>query len=103
MKLIWTQEAIERLFEIEDFIYAHSPGRAREFVDEIIEQAEMILPDTPYAGRMVPEIKNAGIRELIFKKYRIVYRVNEKNIEILTVFEGHKLLRTDAIKESERK
>ena len=40
MKLIWTQEAIERLFEIEDFIYAHSPGRAREFVDEIIEQQQ---------------------------------------------------------------
>ena len=102
MKLVWTQEAIERLFEIEDFISANSPKRAHEFVDEIIEHAETILPETPSAGRMVPEIQNAGIRELIFKNYRIVYRVNKNNIEILTVFEGHKLLRTDEIEKSER-
>ncbi len=103
MRLIWTQEAVDRLFEIDDFISTNSPKRAREFVDEIIEHAETILSYTPSAGRMVPEIKNAGIRELIFKKYRIVYRVNENNVEILTVFEGHRLLRTEELKESERK
>jgi len=103
MKLIWTQEAIDRLFEIEDFISTDSPKRAHEFVDEIIEHAETLLPEAPSAGRMVPEIKNTGIRELIFKKYRIVYRVNKNNIEILTVFEGHQLLRIDEMKKSERK
>lgn len=98
MKVIWTQEAIAQLIEIEDFIANDSPKRAAEFVDEIIDHAEATLPDTPSIGRMVPEINNTDIRELIFKKYRIVYRVNKKNIEILTVFEGHRLLRIDDIK-----
>jgi plasmid stabilization system protein ParE len=98
MKVIWTQESILQLIEIEDFISNDSPKRAAEFVDEIIDHAEATLPDTPSIGRMVPEINNANIRELIFKKYRIVYRVNKNNIEILTVFEGHRLLRIDEIK-----
>ena len=97
MKVIWTQEALAQLVEIEDFIANDSPKRAAEFVDEIIDHAETTLPDTPSIGRMVPEINNTDIRGLIFKKYRIVYRVNKKNIEILTVFEGHRLLRIDEI------
>jgi len=98
MKVIWTQESILQLIEIEDFISNDSPKRAAEFVDEIIDHAQATLPDTPSIGRMVPEINNVNIRELIFKKYRIVYRVNKNNIEILTVFEGHRLLRLDEIK-----
>jgi len=46
---------------------------------------------------MVPEISNPAIRELLFKKYRIVYRVNKSNVEILVVFEGHRLLRIGEI------
>jgi plasmid stabilization system protein ParE len=47
-------------------------------------------------GRVVPELANPDIRELLFKKYRIVYRLKANCIEILTVFEGHRLLRVDA-------
>ncbi len=46
---------------------------------------------------MVPEIPNPCIRELITKKYRMVYRVKKGKIEILTVFEGHRLFRIDEI------
>jgi toxin ParE1/3/4 len=48
-------------------------------------------------GRMVPEIARPEIRELIHRKYRIVYRVKESGVEILTVFEGHRLLRIDEV------
>jgi len=48
-------------------------------------------------GRMVPEILNPLIRELIVKNYRIIYRLKKTNIEILTVHEGHRLLRLDEI------
>ena len=97
MKLIWTKEALEQLIEIDEFISKDSRERAAKFVDEIIEHAESTLPNGPYIGRIVPEIDNPDIRELIFKKYRIVYRITKNKIEILTVFEGHKLLRTDEI------
>jgi toxin ParE1/3/4 len=96
IKLRWTHEALLRLFEIEDFISQDSPDRARKFVDQIIEHTES-LSDNPLSGRIVPEITNPDIRELIFRKYRIVYRIEGNNLDILTVFEGHRLLRIDEI------
>jgi plasmid stabilization system protein ParE len=84
------------LFEIEDFISQDGPDRARTFVDQIIEHTES-LSDNPLAGRTVSEISNPDIRELIFRKYRIVYRIKGNNLDILTVFEGHRLLRIDEI------
>ena len=92
MKIVWTHEALERLTGIEDYISKDSPERAARFVDQLIQHAES-LRDTPRAGRIVPEIAHPDIRELIFKKYRIVYRVKKDCIELLSVFEGHMLLR----------
>lgn len=96
MQIIWTHEALEQLTTIEDYISKDSPERAAKFVDQLIEQTES-LPERPRAGRVVPEIANLDIRELIFRKYRIVYRIKQNCIEILTVFEGHRLLRIDEI------
>ena len=92
MEIKWTNEALELLIEIEEFISKDSPARAAIFVDQLIEHAEDSLLDNPHMGRTVPELANLDIRELIFKKYRIVYRLTESNIEILSVFEGHRLL-----------
>lgn len=40
-------------------------------------------------GRTLPEVDDETIRELIYKNYRIVYQVLEKN-QILTVFHSSK-------------
>jgi addiction module RelE/StbE family toxin len=92
----WTNEALENLWEIERYIGINSPKNAESFVNHLIEQGESIALN-PQMGRMVPEISNPEIREVIIKKYRIVYRVLEQEIEILTVFEGHKLLRIEEL------
>jgi toxin ParE1/3/4 len=97
MKLIWTKEALEKLFEIEYFIAKDSPKRAEKFIHQIIECGESI-PLDPEIGRIVPEISNPSIRELIYRNYRVVYRIRKKTIEIITVFEGHRLLKKDEIK-----
>lgn len=97
MEIIWTHEALERLIDIEDFISKDSQERAINFVDQIIDHTEKVLSDKPLIGRTVAEIGNPDIRELIFKKYRIVYRLNKNRVEILTVFEGHRLLRIDEL------
>ena len=97
MKILWTREALRQLTEIEDFIAKDNAERAAKFVDEIAAHTESLLPGEPRIGRTVPEISNPDIRELLFKKYRIVYRVNKNTVEMLTVFEGHRLLRVDEI------
>ena len=83
--------------EIEEFIGTDSPKRAETFINYLIERGESISQN-PQIGRTVPEIPNPDIREIVVKKYRIVYRIKKEKIEILTVFEGHRLLRIDELK-----
>ncbi len=96
MQIIWTREALDRLTDIEDYISKDSPDRAINFVNYLIDQGET-LKDHPKIGRIVSEVGNENIRELIAKKYRIIYRVSKKGVEILTVFEGHRLLRLEEL------
>jgi plasmid stabilization system protein ParE len=44
----------------------------------------------PEMGRTVPELPGTGLREIIEGRYRIVYRIKAKGIQIITVFEGHR-------------
>jgi len=47
---------------------------------------------SPKLGRKVPELDREDIREAIVGNYRVVYMIHPKIIEILRIFEGHKLL-----------
>ncbi len=91
MKIIWTNEAIKSLQDIKDYISLDNEKRANDFVNYLIGRSE-IIRQNPQIGRVVPEISNYFIRELIVKNYRVVYRIHENIIEILTIFEAHKLL-----------
>ncbi len=97
MRVVWTREALDRLSDIEDFISQDSPQRAATFVNYLIQRAEGICKN-PRIGRKVPEISNPNVREIIAKKYRIVYKIQKNTIEILTVFEGHKLLSLEELR-----
>ncbi|MBU1299844.1 MAG: type II toxin-antitoxin system RelE/ParE family toxin [Bacteroidetes bacterium] len=98
MRLVWTKEALLRLQEIEYYIAQDNPKVAIGFVDKLISLAET-LADNPQKGRVVPELSIENIRELLHKNYRIVYLLKKNSIEILTVFEGHQLLkRTEVLK-----
>ncbi len=96
MKIFWTKEALLRLQEIEEYISKDNPIVAVEFVDKIISVAETIIIN-PGKGRIVPELSLENIRELIHKNYRIVYLVKKNSVDILTVFEGHQLLKEEEI------
>ncbi len=96
MQIIWTREAVDRLAEIEEYIFKDSHERAIRFVDYLIDQGKAIK-DHPKSERVVPEVGNENMRELIVRKYRIIYRVSKKRIEILSIFEGHRLLRFEEL------
>ena len=93
---MWTKESLTRLKEIEEYIAADNPRAALAFIDKIISLAES-LSVNPRKGRIVPELSITQIREILYKNYRIVYLLKKNSIKILTVFEGHRLLRKDEI------
>ncbi len=96
MKVIWSQESLKQLIEIEIFISKDSPDRAAKFINKLIERGEKIK-EYPYKGRVVAEFSVSEIREVFVKSYRIVYRISEDQIEILTVFEGHQMLNSGVL------
>jgi len=96
MKIFWTKEALLRLQEIEEYISRDNPISAIEFVDKLITVAETII-DNPKKGRIVPELSLENIRELLHQNYRIVYLVKKNSVDILTVFEGHQLLKKEEV------
>jgi len=45
-------------------------------------------------GKQVPDIKEIKVRELLFKKnYRIIYRILDKKIQIITVRHVSRLMK----------
>ncbi len=92
-RLNWTLHAADDLKNIKDFIAADSPIYSNIYIKKIKSKANK-LKDLPLSGRIVPEIGNENIRELIFGNYRIIYKYyNSKRIDILTVFHSSRILK----------
>lgn len=81
--VIWSEPAKIDLHQIFDYISQDSEYYAREVIDKIIVEVEKLI-DFPEMGRVVPELTNKKIREIIIYSYRIVYEISE-NIEILAI------------------
>jgi toxin ParE1/3/4 len=90
VKVVWTEQALLRLVEIEDYVWVDNPGAAVANTERLIGRAET-LTEHPLLGRVVSELGGGQFRELVEGNYRIVYRIRGDEIEVLTVFEGHHL------------
>jgi toxin ParE1/3/4 len=97
MRILWSPLAVDRVSEIVSYIAQDNPVAAEGWMNTIFEKVEE-LKKFPESGRIVPETDNKTIRELIYGNYRIVYRLEEKRISILTVRHGKQILPVDEIK-----
>ena len=96
MKIVWSPLAIERVSEIAGYISQDNPFAAANWVNIIFSKVEQ-LKSSPEMGRPVPEIRNGPFRELIYGNYRIIYRIEKKQISILTIRHGKQILPIDEI------
>jgi addiction module RelE/StbE family toxin len=87
MKIVWTEPAVEDLRELHAYIARDSEMYASGFVERIILAVERLV-DHPKIGRVVPETNDENVRELLFQRYRIIYRVTNDRIEMLSVIHG---------------
>ncbi|WP_353740592.1 type II toxin-antitoxin system RelE/ParE family toxin [Desulfoferrobacter suflitae] len=61
---MWSRPAKRDLRSIHDHIASDSKFYAKKVVKDIVEKSE-VLKDFPLMGRMVPELQDPDIRELI--------------------------------------
>ena len=82
--VIWSILAKEDLKQIYKFIKNDSKYYAIKVSQEFIEKSKGLI-EFSKMGRIVPEIDNPDIRELIVYSYRLIYQISPDRIEILAI------------------
>ncbi len=93
-RVLWAPQAIQDVEAIRAHVARDSAGYADLVIERIVAAVER-LKDHPRSGRVVPELGDESIREVIHGTYRIVYRLRHDVVEIATVFHGARLFRLD--------
>lgn len=96
MKVVWSPFAIERAVEQAEYIGQDKPEAARRWLIELFATVGK-LAKFPQLGRTVPELALPDFREIDFRGYRVIYRVEPRRVAILTVRHGRRLLDRDEL------
>jgi addiction module RelE/StbE family toxin len=92
VKINWTPQSKNDLIAIVEYIAQNFTKYARIQIQRIRERVRQ-LTNLPNSGRIVPELNDPRIREVILGNYRIIYIVaTDERIDILTVHHSAKLL-----------
>ena len=89
-RIVWSPLAIEDVEAIRAYVARDSPRSADLLVERLVAAVER-LEANPLSGRVVPEVGDEALREVIHGNYRIVYRARLDVVEIATVFHGARL------------
>jgi len=86
----WSEASEKDLVSIVEYIAGDSPSNAFEIFKEIKQKASRLYT-FPDRGRIVRELRDQGIilyRELIVPPWRIIYRISEKTVYVLSVLDS---------------
>ena len=88
-------DAEEDLFDICTYVAADdSPPHAEALLKDL-ESTCGSLANLPNRGRIPPELKSVGVSdysEILFKHYRIVYRVEKNTVYVYAILDGRREL-----------
>lgn len=73
-KIIWSEQARDDLQSIVLFIAQDNPNISESFGYLLMSKVD-VLAQFPQLGRVVPEENDETVREIIFRSYRIIYKV----------------------------
>ena len=91
-EVIWAATAVDDLIGIVDHIADDSPTDAASILERIRRSCSQLY-HLPERGRIVPELQDQGImqyRELIVTPWRIMFRITEKNVFVLSVIDSRR-------------
>jgi len=86
-QVAWTEIAWRDLERIADYIAEDSPGYAATLVRRVRDSARS-LEEMAERGRVVPELEEPTVRELIVGSYRLIYEVDDAHVNILGLIHG---------------
>ena len=86
-KVIWTETGQNTLDEAIAYIAQDSLTAAQRLLTTALDTAESLSVLSEH-GRIVPELKQPDIRELMVRRYRLIYEVFDAKVEILGFIHG---------------
>ena len=88
-KVFLSDDALNDLERIVAYIAPHNPFAAERMGNELLDAA-LSLKTFPERGRVGPEFRRPELREIIFRSYRIIYRMNhnDQSLEIVRFWHG---------------
>jgi addiction module RelE/StbE family toxin len=86
-EIVWSVWASDDLLSIAEHISRDSESYACTVVRELVVAAASLRVFAE-RGRRVPEYVDPSVRELIVRKYRLVYRVHPERVEVLRIIHG---------------
>ena len=92
-----TNDAARDLDELYDYITLHDAPQKADYVLGQVERAFSRLSKFPERGAYPKELLALGIleyREILFKPYRIIYRIMDKNVYVLLIADGRRDMQT---------
>jgi toxin ParE1/3/4 len=92
----WTPQAADDLEAICLFIARDAPQVAAAFADRVLRATDQ-LAHFARLGRIVPELGIDNLREVVVGSYRVIYRIRDEDIQVLTVHHGARILDTGKI------
>ena len=93
-KVQWTKNAIYDLEDIIEYIKIDSIKMAKNIFYEIKDECQKLY-FLPERKRIVPELQQLGItkyRKLIYKRWRIIFKIQEDKVFILLVVDSSRNL-----------
>ena len=90
-RVAWTESAWQELEAAAQYIAQDSSHFAAALIHEA-RLAAQSLRKSPNRGRIVPELREASVREIFVKQYRLIYEVGSDRVIILSFLHGARQL-----------
>jgi toxin ParE1/3/4 len=91
-QVIWTEQAINNLDDIAEYITLSNLPAAEKLVNTILKRVDR-LEDHPNSGRKPPELKNLNYREIVVNPCRVFYKLESHQVFIVHVMRQERQLR----------
>ena len=86
-EVVWSLAATADFESIVEYIFRDSEFYAATVARELFAAARSLTTFSE-RGRMVPEYEDPGIREILVRRYRLIYRVGPERVDVLRIIHG---------------
>ena len=93
LPLRWTEQALEHLGGIAEYLSLSSPVYAESVIQRIEVRVQQLQRHSEL-GKPARETRDPSVRELVDAPYRVFYRVRADAIEVLAVVHGRNQVST---------